>query len=537
MKLFNNSESVLYRHEILQLFAPSTIFPLEPTVYGSSETQMSTTTPSDSLYSAIFNQEIYKRASKTLSTPSPSISSIEHQPAYQSFISSHRRYKRQITTTTAATKIFRKASVQEQADPEGDYVSWTMLKHHHHNRPQHSFNHQHHHRQYRRPITRTMKNARSMTIDWSPLSMKPLRPIRLTSVTRKRKPQSSSLDSHFQTFTLVAKPNRNRLRTRPSLSSSSSIQPKIHLMKNITRFLDDDDDDDDDSNDDEQQNDKKPATKMKVSPTTKTNLTMANHKSMNQKSKAKFSMGHESWPPITTTTNISTFLDDNDDEDSTVSSINHDQDDDEDQLRVEPYIWSVILSECNRPCGEGIRTVRVVCTVGQRSVQENFCDQQAKPIHKSIETCKERDCIGRYVDCFIMLNFFLNFRKKILNRWIAEPWSKCFLAKRTPKNRCKQNDENSSQAFQTRTIACVGPMMMGHHNPNRLTESRIFSLLSHDYCDPLTRPNQWRSCDMMIDTNGNEDCKNQNDDQDKIIVDDDDNDADTNKDHTVSSIL
>ena len=159
---------------------------------------MTTSTPSDSLYSAIFNQEIYKRASKTLqlSTPSPSIGSIELQPAYQSFISSHRRIKRQImatTTTTAATGIFRKASVQEQTDPEGDYVSWTMLKHHHHNRPQHSFNPQHHHRQYRRPITRTMKNARSMTIDWSPLVIKPLRPIRLTSVTRKRKPQSSSL--------------------------------------------------------------------------------------------------------------------------------------------------------------------------------------------------------------------------------------------------------------------------------------------------------------------------------------------------------
>ncbi|OTF73404.1 hypothetical protein BLA29_006920, partial [Euroglyphus maynei] len=340
-----------------------------------------------------FNQEIYKRASKTLPTPSPSIGSIELQPAYQSFISSHRRLKRQITTATA-TKIFRKASVQEQTDPEGDYVSWTMLKHHHYNRPQHSFNQQHHHRQYRRPITRTMKNARSMTIDWSPLVMKPLRPIRLTSVTRKRQPQSSSQDSHFQTFTLVAKPSRNKFRTRPSPSSSSTvfIQPKIHLVKNITRFLDDDDNDDDDVEDQQ-----KSITKMKVSPTTKTNLTMSNH----HKTKAKFSMGHESWPPITTATNLSAFMDDNEDdndEGSTVSSINHDQDDDEDQLRVEPYIWSVILSECNRPCGEGIRTVRVVCTVGQRSVQENFCDQQTKPIHKSIETCKERDCIGRYME-------------------------------------------------------------------------------------------------------------------------------------------
>lgn len=64
--------------------------------------------------------------------------------------------------------------------------------------------------------------------------------------------------------------------------------------------------------------------------------------------------------------------------------------------------------------------------------------------------------------------------------------------------------------------------MMGHHNPNRPNESRIFSLLSHDYCDPLTRPNQWRSCDM-IDMNMNDDCNNHNnDDEDKTIINDND---------------
>lgn len=76
-------------------------------------------------------------------------------------------------------------------------------------------------------------------------------------------------------------------------------------------------------------------------------------------------MGHESWP--------------------------------EQRVRVSPYVWSVSLAECSRQCGQGVRSVRVVCTVGGKSVHSGLCDHNSKPSHKPVEPCKQRDCIGRSV--------------------------------------------------------------------------------------------------------------------------------------------
>lgn len=385
--LYTNLESVLYRNEILQLFAPSTIFSIPVTLaksFDNSDSILKSSLPSittdNLLYSAIFNQELYKRATSTNTQPT------EYQPAYQSFIS--RRIKRDLNDyhDNSQRIVFRKASLQEQVDPEEEYVSWTMLRHH---------------RRQRNPIARK-KSFFNTKKDRN--SLKPLRPIKLTSISRKPKAlQNREVNSsdHFKTFTLV-KPLWRKNRWIGTIPSMINKPIGMRFTKNST-FLDDDEEEEENENDD---NNNVQNKKMNLAFTKKNNLTIKQDILASRKKQiAKFGMGHESWPPSsllspTSTTSIidTTKKDNNDSEDNSKIGQNDDYslvDQTEDQLRVEPYVWSVILSECNMPCGQGVRTVRVVCTVGQNSVKEHFCDPNTKPMHKSIELCKQRDCIGR----------------------------------------------------------------------------------------------------------------------------------------------
>jgi len=64
-------------------------------------------------------------------------------------------------------------------------------------------------------------------------------------------------------------------------------------------------------------------------------------------------------------------------------------------LSVEPYVWSITLSECDRYCGQGIRNVNVYCHAGRFAVDDELCDASTKPIHRAIEQCNSDPCIGR----------------------------------------------------------------------------------------------------------------------------------------------
>jgi len=171
------------------------------------------------------------------------------------------------------------------------------------------------------------------------------------------------------------------------MPSNPSTQQALPLG-NQTRFLDDDDEEEENDNgsgkssessaemmeDEEEPEEEEEEAEPEVP------------KKKVRKNPNQFGLGHESWPesetgsqgpvpkmPVLRTSGGNRIR----------------------ELRVEPYIWSVILSECSRPCGDGIRTVGVVCTVGQKTVDDRLCDPEQKPMHKHIEPCKERECIGR----------------------------------------------------------------------------------------------------------------------------------------------
>lgn len=348
----HHTDSVLYREEILQLFAPQTIASVVSNPIGLSSID-------NSLYSSIHTNELYKRStSDTVAHPSYDPSS---SLAYNSFISStlstnfHHRGKRssghwtqqkafkaslpvkvrRMPTITSVPVLFKKSSAHESADPEEDYVSWSMVKHH-------------------RAV------PMSQIREWKAIK-KPSRPIKLSSFELKtNKVQMPRTESHFETFTLV-KHDRSRGIHQWLLSNQIGLP-----LDNHTHFLDDDDEGVEEgagnSSVKSQQD-----SKLRESPGL--DITRSSRKPF-----GGIGMGHESWPTFT-----------------------EDFGSDAQELRVEPYVWSVILSECSKACGQGIRTVRVVCTVGQKTVDEKFCDQVLKPSHKSIEPCKERECIGRQV--------------------------------------------------------------------------------------------------------------------------------------------
>lgn len=116
-----------------------------------------------------------------------------------------------------------------------------------------------------------------------------------------------------------------------------------------------------------------------------------------------------------------------------------------------------------------------------------------------------------------------------VSRWRTEPWSNCFSMAIQQQICNNQTNTKLTNSYQTRTIACVGPMMVFEHyervpttnsihlnptgsrsaesemgmtndpetisNPNHKSP-RIFSLLNHDFCDPSTKPIQWRPCHL-----------------------------------------
>lgn len=70
-------------------------------------------------------------------------------------------------------------------------------------------------------------------------------------------------------------------------------------------------------------------------------------------------------------------------------------DDHNETLSVEPYVWSISLSECDRSCGQGLRKVDVYCHAGRHRVDDLLCNASTKPVHRPIEECNSQPCIGR----------------------------------------------------------------------------------------------------------------------------------------------
>ena len=64
-------------------------------------------------------------------------------------------------------------------------------------------------------------------------------------------------------------------------------------------------------------------------------------------------------------------------------------------LSVEPYVWSISMSECDRYCGQGFRKVEVYCHAGKYKVDDSLCSASPKPVHRALEQCNSHPCIGR----------------------------------------------------------------------------------------------------------------------------------------------
>mgnify|MGYP002649426183 CR=1 FL=1 len=253
---------------------------------------------------------------------------------------------------------------------------------------------------------------------------------------QQQQQQQAQPAEHLQTFTLV-KHDKSRLvqhirtwqqQPRTVLLTSNHIALPLG---NQTRFLDDDEEEEEvnedgrgndggNANGEEEEGDRTTEAPEEV--------PRSNHQDeedgepsppkqqLSPKIRKHFSLGHESWPPASaggsdsSSDNNNNFAEEENDQfaaavhhQKSSSSARrradhqkqHRQQQPRVELRVEPYVWSVILSECSRACGQGIRSVRVVCTVGTKTVDERLCDRGLKPMHKRVEPCKERDCIGR----------------------------------------------------------------------------------------------------------------------------------------------
>lgn len=57
-------------------------------------------------------------------------------------------------------------------------------------------------------------------------------------------------------------------------------------------------------------------------------------------------------------------------------------------LRLQPYVWTMSVSQCSSPCGEeGVQTIKVTCRSGKETVDDSLCDGQPKPSENRIQKC------------------------------------------------------------------------------------------------------------------------------------------------------
>lgn len=387
------TESVLYRSELLQLFLPDTLLNKEA-VDEASNTKM--------LYSTI-NNELYKRATSHISGLTASASSSFTPTATTSFPSAYesfkqrRRFKRSTggglgrkpmrlpsgilgghRTTSSSFQlrpkyegngdIYRKSLLSITDDPEADDISWSLLMTEVKNGKGNGA-----------PMKQAASGLTSWT-QWKPLK-KPARPIKFTEHGEEKTQQQSTNKNkppeHLATFTLV-----KHSKTKPSATSTiglrvattkNTARANNNNINNQTKFLDDDEEDIDN---------KTTNNKIKTG-----NTVEVKPKPAKMADKNRFGLGHEAWPEAGGA-ELPTSPQE-------LSVLSPQKEQSEMELRVEPYVWSVILSECSRPCGQGIRTVRIVCTVGQKTVDDRYCETENRPQHTNIEPCKERDCNGK----------------------------------------------------------------------------------------------------------------------------------------------
>jgi len=63
-----------------------------------------------------------------------------------------------------------------------------------------------------------------------------------------------------------------------------------------------------------------------------------------------------------------------------------------DTMRLQPYVWTMFLSDCSVPCGQGVQTIHVTCRVGRITVDENLCDHKTRPGDTAIRVCHGHHC-------------------------------------------------------------------------------------------------------------------------------------------------
>ncbi|XP_053201786.1 A disintegrin and metalloproteinase with thrombospondin motifs 17-like isoform X2 [Panonychus citri] len=119
------------------------------------------------------------------------------------------------------------------------------------------------------------------------------------------------------------------------------------------------------------------------------------------------------------------------------------------------YSWGISVSSCSHPCGGGNRTFSVHCNNGHTIVADHFCDLIKKPprLINTVESCNNQPCDGE---------------------WRFEDWSQC--------------SASCGHGYQTRTVVCLRKLVEG--------VDTIYSIISPNYCSPLTRPKSLRLCNL-----------------------------------------
>ncbi|XP_054162354.1 A disintegrin and metalloproteinase with thrombospondin motifs adt-2-like [Oppia nitens] len=119
-------------------------------------------------------------------------------------------------------------------------------------------------------------------------------------------------------------------------------------------------------------------------------------------------------------------------------------------LSVEPYVWSISMSECDRYCGQGFRKIEVQCHVGKYRVDDSLCNANTKPVHNTIEHCNLQPCIGR---------------------WKTYEWTACTAT--------------CGRAYRTLTVFCI-----------QNTSNNLFAIIDNKYCNLDQKPKQLQICQI-----------------------------------------
>ncbi|XP_076307302.1 A disintegrin and metalloproteinase with thrombospondin motifs 16-like isoform X2 [Tachypleus tridentatus] len=64
--------------------------------------------------------------------------------------------------------------------------------------------------------------------------------------------------------------------------------------------------------------------------------------------------------------------------------------------RMEPFVWSIVMSECSAPCGGGVQQITLECHKGHLKVEDEFCNSGSHPRNSLLRPCNTHPCTGSW---------------------------------------------------------------------------------------------------------------------------------------------